>query len=224
MKTELKLFLLFFAVLISCTTITAKKTVTWKLAELPVVQKGNIEIVGNPKIVKTKLSDAVLFDGDDGYFSNINPLNGMDSFTLEVVVKPDGDGYKSPRFMHFGSVGEKRMMCELRINNGKEWYFDAHLNAGEKGSLTLKDSSLTHPTDKWYTISVVCANGHMATYVNGQKELSGNVEFDPFDSGKASFGFRQNYSSWFKGSIYMIRVSPKALRPQNFLKTHNKLN
>ncbi len=225
MVTKRISFLLFLGFLFSFVPLAAQKAVTWKLAELPQVLKGNLDIKGNPLMVKTKLGDAVCFDGiDDGYFSNINPLNGMKAFTLEVVFKPDSDGYKSPRFMHLGDANGKRVMFETRINQRKEWYFDVHFNSGVNVSRTLIDSTLIHLSDKWYTLSVVAANGVMTSYVNGVKELCGSIEFSAFDSGKASLGFRQNYSSWFKGTIYMVRISPGALEPPQFLKLHNKLN
>jgi hypothetical protein len=72
--------------------------------------------------------------------------------------------------------------------NGK-WYFDAHFNAGENKSLTLIDSTKTHSSDQWYTLTIVAANDSMTSYVNGAKELSGKIEFAPFDSSKTSFGF-----------------------------------
>ena len=206
-------------------TLAAQKTVTWELAEMPRLLMNNLQVIGNPLNIKTKLGDAVYFDGiDDGYLCNINPLTGMEAFTLEVVFKPDGDGFKSPRFIHLGELNGKRIMFEIRINQSGMWYFDAHLNAGENRSLTLIDSTLTHNSDRWYTASVVASGNTITTYINGTRELSGKIEFTPFVSGKASLGFRQNFVSWFKGSIFMIRVTPIALNPKQFLNLHNKLN
>ena len=196
-----------------------------KIADMPLMFKEDFKVIGNPLIVKTTLGDAVHFDGiDDGYFLDFNPLKGMKAFTIEVVFKPDGNGYKSPRFMHLGETSGKRVMFETRINQNGKWYFDAHFNAGENKSLTLIDSTKTHISNQWYTLMVVVANDSMTSYVNGAKELSGKIEFAPFDSGKASFGFRQNYSSWFKGTIYMIRISPTLLKRRQFLNLHNELN
>ncbi len=220
-----KITLMLLSALFLSAPLCAQKTVTWELAEMPRSFNNDLKVIGNPLIVKTKLGDAVYFDGiDDGYLCNINPLVGMKAFTLEVVFKPDGDGFISPRFIHFGEVSGKRLMLETRINEKNQWYFDAHLNAGENNSLTLIDSTLTHNSDQWYTLTVVAANGTMTTYVNGIKELGGNIEFTPFNSGKASLGFRQNFASWFKGTIYKIRITPSALIPHQFLNLHNKLN
>lgn len=36
-------------------------------------------------------------------------------------------------------------------------------------------------------------------------------------SGKTSIGVRLNEQSWFKGTIYKIRISPEALSPNNFM-------
>jgi hypothetical protein len=51
----------------------------------------------------------------------------------------------------------------------------------------------------------------MAHYVNGQRELSGEIVFEPFRSGRTSIGVRQNRVSWFKGRIHSIRITPRAL-------------
>jgi len=224
MNQRVKILLLLSSLFVSG-FLLAQKTVTWELAELPQLLNNDLKTTGNPLIVNTKLGKAVYFDGiDDGYLCNINPLVGMKAFTMEVVFKPDGDGFISPRFIHLGEVSGKRLMFETRINNMGKWYFDAHLNTGENKSLTLIDSTFIHNCDQWYTLTVIAANGTMTTYVNGMKELSGKIEFTPFISGKASFGFRQNFASWFKGTIFMIRITPSVLKPHQFLDLHKKLN
>lgn len=205
--------------------LRGQEVVEWRIASLPGRYAGNIDVHGDPRVVATPLGDAVWFDGaDDGYMIGDNPLNGFGAFTLELVFRPDGDGYRKPRFMHFGDSGGKRLMCEIRINERGEWYFDAHFNAGDMGSKTLMDSTLTHPCDRWYTVAVVAANGTLTTYVDGKMELSGPLRFTPFDSGRTSVGFRQNHSSWFRGTIFRMRVSPGALKPAKFIKDHIRLN
>jgi hypothetical protein len=55
-------------------------------------------------------------------------------------------------------------------------------------------------------------------YINGIKELEGELKLPTLKSGNTSLGMRQNEVSWFRGAIYEIRVSPKALSPDDFLK------
>ena len=42
--------------------------------------------------------------------------------------------------------------------------------------------------------------------------------------GFTSVGVRQNKVNWFKGDIYKLRFTPKALKPSEFLKDYEKLN
>ncbi len=219
----------FFAALVLSTGVSLAarpqpERVVWKMAELPALLGDGLETTGAPETVETKLGPAVWFDGtDDAFVSEVNPLVGFSEFTLEAVFKPEPDGYPSPRFMHFGGK-TKRIMLEVRLTPRGEWYFDAHTNSGELGSRTLKDSTLLHPCGEWYTVTVVYGKGTVTSYVNGVKELSGELGYAPFTDGRASFGSNQNRSSHFKGTIYGIRVTPKMLNPKEFWGLHKRLN
>lgn len=207
---------------------SAQQTVFWKAAELPQTFAGSIQILGTPHNVPTPLGDAVFFDGDgDGFYLPFNFLADMKAFTLEVVFRPDSDGGPSPRFMHFGNPSGRRVMFELRRNVQRhEWYFDAHFTSTEEDGhwLTLIDSTLTHPYDKWYSLAIVAADGKMTSYVNGIQQLTGPIDFVPVVQSGLSIGYRQTRAHWLKGSIYAIRITPKALKPNGMLKLHKKLN
>jgi hypothetical protein len=63
----------------------------------------------------------------------------------------------------------------------------------------------------------VIDHGKLETFVNSKKELEGRIEMAPLNGGKTSIGVRQNEVSWFKGDIYKIRISPRALKPEDFM-------
>jgi hypothetical protein len=48
--------------------------------------------------------------------------------------------------------------------------------------------------------------------------LESQIKVEPLHGGKTSIGVRQSETSWFKGAIYQIRISPEALNPSQFLK------
>jgi hypothetical protein len=54
----------------------------------------------------------------------------------------------------------------------------------------------------------------MTSFVNGQQELQGDVEFPGFGDGKVSVGVRQNKVYWFKGAIREVRYHDEALAPE----------
>jgi hypothetical protein len=52
---------------------------------------------------------------------------------------------------------------------------------------------------------------------NGDVEMSIPIEFTPLKPGHTSIGVRLNKVSWFKGAIRKIRITSKALSPEEFL-------
>ena len=61
---------------------------------------------GQPKIVETDDGRAVQFNGTtDGLVLDVNPIQGLDTFSLEVVFRPDADGPEEQRFVHIEENG-----------------------------------------------------------------------------------------------------------------------
>jgi hypothetical protein len=169
------------------------------------------------------LGDAVAFGGSDAYFLSVNPLSGFSQFTLEAVFKPDGDGGFAQRFLHLGTLSGERVMFEIRVNPDSTWYFDTHIALPGGGRLTMIDEKLTHPTDQWYHAALVITGERAVVYINGVAEHDQPLVFIPINEGTASIGVRQNLSSWFKGSLYRLRVTPRALTVSEFLHDHKEL-
>jgi hypothetical protein len=53
--------------------------------------------------------------------------------------------------------------------------------------------------------------------VNGQLELSKEIQFEIQGPGRTSLGVRLNKVNWFKGAIRTARFTPGALTPEEFL-------
>jgi hypothetical protein len=194
---------------------SGKNQTEWVVCKFLDKTKDSVRVLGKPRIISSKFGKAVLFDGTkDGIFINQMPLAGLEHFTVEAIFRPDDGGKFEQRFFHCGEIQGSRVMMELR-STPKGWYFDAFLNANDSKK-TLADSTLLHPSNQWYHVAFVVDKGKLTTYVNGKKELQESIPMTPFFTGKTSLGVRQNELSWFKGAIYKIRITPKALTPDLF--------
>lgn len=188
----------------------------WKLSDLIGKTTEGLQIRGNPGIVKYKSNEAVSFNGSsDAIFLESMPLTGLEQFTIEVILRPAGGGNFEQRFLHCGEVQGDRVLLELR-STLTEWYLDAFIKVGDK-QVVLIDPGLLHPLDQWVHVAYVVDHGQLETFVNRKKELAGKIEMTPLRVGKTSIGVRQNEVSWFKGAIYKIRISPRALKPDDFM-------
>jgi len=188
----------------------------WMLSDMVVKTTDSIQIKGKPGIVNYNKNQAISFNGSsDAIFLESMPLTGYAQFTIEVIFRPASGGNFEQRFLHCGEVQGDRVMLELR-STLTDWYFDAFIKAGDSQQ-TLIEPRLLHPLDQWYHLAFVIDHGKLETFVNKKKELEGKIEMTPLRNGKTSIGARQNEVSWFKGAIYEIRITPKALKPKNFM-------
>jgi hypothetical protein len=188
----------------------------WILSNLIGKTSEGVQIKGKPGIEKFRNNKTVSFNGSsDAIFLESMPLTGLEQFTIEVILQPANSGNFEQRFLHFGEAQGDRVLLELRATP-TDWYFDAFIKVGDQQS-TLIDPRLLHPLDQWYHIAYVIDHGKLETFVNRKKELEGKITMTPLKGGKTSIGVRQNEVSWFKGAIYKIRISPKALKPEDFM-------
>jgi hypothetical protein len=189
----------------------------WILNDLVSSSATGITIAGKPETVTCKYGKALLFNGTtDGIFLDQMPLDGLNKFTVEIIMCPHSGGSPEQRYFHCGEVKGNRVLLELRSTQ-TDWYLDAFVKAGEQLK-TLIEPGFTHPLDQWAHIAFVVDHGKQETFVNGKKELESMIEFAPLHGGKTSLAVRQNSTSWFKGEIYEIRISHEALVPSQFLK------
>ena len=182
----------------------------WDLEDLNTINGNNSAVIGSPVIIQTNNGNAIQFDGvDDAIQLNTNPLSGVKEFTIEVIFKPSSGGNLEQRFIHLEQDDENRVLVELRSENNK-WWLDTFIKSGSS-SKTLIDPSITHPSDIWYHAALVYKEGIMEHFVNGVKELTGEVKYVTVNSGKSSIGVRMNKVSWYKGAIKTLKVTNKAL-------------
>lgn len=188
---------------------------TWVIADLLKSENG-ISVLGEPGVIKSPYGDAVLFDGvDDGILIDQIPLKSLKEYTIEMVIRFDSGGTVEQRVFHTGTMRQDRCLLEMR-SNLSTWYFDGMVETNGNW-VVLMDSTLLHPLDTWYHVAFTVRDGQQITYVNGKKELQGNISFTPILDGATSIGVRQNKISWFKGAIYEIRITDRVLLPGEFI-------
>jgi hypothetical protein len=194
-----------------------KKKLQFDFRILDDIARYQVTVIGNPKIIDSPLGKAIEFDGqNDGILIDINPVKGLQQFTIEVVFKPYSSNFIEQRFLHMGECHGDRLLFELRLNNEGKWYLDTFIASG-KSSRALMSRDFYHALDEWYVAALVF-NGHeMKSYVNGSRELVGRVNYKPMDSGRFSIGVRQNLVSWFKGALRQIKITPDVLTAEDLL-------
>lgn len=195
--------------------ISLKNTVEWYPAQLLKEKNKEIQILGSPQEVSSPFGKAVFFDGvDDAILLNEMPLKKLVEFTIEMIFRPDSGNFEQ-RFLHIGEPSADRILLELRSVNDK-WYFDGFAASG-KNKKALIDEELVHPTSQWHHVAFIVEPNQLSTYVNGTLELTEPFSFNPIKKGASSIGTRLDKRSWFKGSIYQIKISSTVLQPSEFM-------
>ena len=173
-------------------------------------------IEGQPKACESPWGKAILFHGSDAIVLDTNLLSGMRQFTIEVIFRPDTNGLPEQRFLHFGEVNGDRVMIETRLTKDGQWYLDTFMKSGQNRQ-TLVDSTKLHPLNQWYHAAFVVENGKMTAFVDGKKEIEGEIPFLPFSKGQTSIGVRLNRMHWFKGALYKLKITPLVLDSKSFI-------
>jgi hypothetical protein len=179
-----------------------------------------------PLIINTEQGKAAYFNGiNDGFLVKGSPLHNAATWTLEVIFKPDSSinpQNLEQRFLHIAqnSTASERLLLEIRLLKNQKWAFDLYLSYGKR-SLVLLDTihnATLHTANLWHHVAVVYENPRATIYIDGVRELSDTVSFHPLVNAQTSIGARQNPKSWFKGTIRIIKSTPRALTPSEFLK------
>ena len=211
--------------LVACAMLAAPRAtpgpagpVVWQVDNLKSIGGHAVSVVGAPKVVTTPAGPAVEFNGaTDGLVLDVNPIEGLARFTVEAIFEPAPDGPEEQRFLHISETGsDHRLMMETRMLPDRSWALDTYLRMDAPG-LTLLDRAKTHPSGAWHAVALTYDGKTMTSYVDGVRELSGDVVFAPLKAGKTSIGVRQNLVSWFKGRIRLIRFSSEALTASRLL-------
>ncbi len=190
------------------------RAVIWTLDSAASIGGLQPTVLGAPRFVDDGVGPAACFNGkDDGLIIPTIPIAGWDKFTIEVLFRPDADGAEAQRFMHLQDERESRALIEIRLTPAGQWSLDTFLLSGEH-SLPLLDMAKLHPAGHWYWVALVYDGKNEAHFVDGTKEMEGEVTIAPMTKGQTSLGVRLNKVFWFKGCIREVRFSPMALDPQ----------
>lgn len=229
MKYSVGLLFPCVAILLACASpkSPAPDSLVWNINSLTTIGGAPTKVLGNPRVVDTPYGTAVGFDGNgDRLLVDTNPVGDATEFTIEIIFNPD-DAYPDnlePRFFHIESPDNpnRRITIELRLNDKKQWYLDAYIKS-EQSQFTLIDPTKVHPVGKWAHAAITYKNREFVSYVNGEKELIGQVDYLPIASNaKTSIGARMNQVHWFNGKILQVRISPRVLSTTEFLTLPNK--
>lgn len=175
-----------------------------------------LEVSGTPHPIPSPYGEALHFNGiNDQLLLGLLPLKSVPEFTVEMVFNPDSTEQFEQRMLHMGEDRGDRMLLELRAVNGN-WYFDGYAASGNNKKALIDETKL-HPLGQWYHVAFVVTPESLTTFVNGKQELHEDFPFLPIATGQTSIGARIDKRSWFCGSIYQVRITPKALQPNQFL-------
>ena len=207
--------------LVSATSLAIENEIKpriWDLNRLDKVGQYETIVLGSPQIVKSPKGTAIVFDGkDDGLVVKTHPLAGAKQFTVEVIFRPKSNGPREQRFFHMQEHGpdQNRIMFETRIVGKNQWFLDTFIKSGDQ-ECTLYAKDFLHPTDRWYHAAIVYDGKTMHHYVDGKKELSHELKYEPQGQGQTSLGMRLNQVYWFRGAIRKAGFTARALTPGQF--------
>jgi len=217
MKYLLLVSFLWVLAFLACGQRRESDSIVWRLDNLENIEGNSPSVLGAPAVVDTPEGKVIQFDGvDDALVFDQNPLAGAKAFTLEVVFRPDAGGNPEQRFVHLQEVEDHRVLVETRLTPEGKWFLDTFLKSGES-ECTLYAEDFLHPVGDWFHAALVYENGLMRHYVNGTRELEGEVQFLPMSGGKTSVGSRLNRVYWFKGAVRAIAATPRVLAPADFV-------
>lgn len=190
----------------------------WKFDNLTRIGGHPVTVEGHPALIRTPAGKAVQFGGvADALFLDVHPLAGAETFTWEVIFRPDADGAAEQRFFHLQEEGsDNRMLFEIRIVDGK-WCLDSYAQTGTE-SKALLDRAKLHTLGEWHHAAAVYDGREYRNYVDGQLKGAAALRLAPQKAGRTSIGTRINRKDYFKGAVLEARMTRAALAPAQFLK------
>src|ERR1039457_6062013 len=204
---------------------TGSETEVWMFDRIDAIGGHPTTALGHPHVIDSPYGKAVEFNGvDDALFIGEHPLAGVSGYTWEVIFRPDADGAEAQRFFHLqeqdpatGADTMNRMLFEIRIVD-KQWCLDSFASSGASNR-TLLNCKLLHPLGQWYRVTAVYDGKTLRNYVGDEIEGEGELHMTPQGPGHSSIGTRINQRDYFKGAVFEARFTPRALKPEEFLKT-----
>jgi hypothetical protein len=231
-KDSTMLLMLVFALLLQgLTSSPAEEQMTWHLTGLDTIGGVKPVVEGHPQVT----AEGIHFNGkDDALFLPEHPLAGAETWTWEMVFRPDADGAEEQRIFHLQSVdGEgkdyphMRQLFEIRIRQvpgraEKGWCLDSFATSSDQPGTfrTLLDCSpekLHGFGDGFHTATATYDGMMLRSYVDGVLQAEGTVKLSPQMPGRTSLGVRINHLYYFKGTIAEARFTRHVLGPGEFL-------
>ena len=201
------------------------KQVTWRFDDTASLGGHATKVLGHPKVIATPMGKAIAFNGvDDALFVGVHPLAGAETWTWEMIFKPDADGGAEQRIFHLQSIDpatgedvlQERMLFEIRIRDG-QWCLDSFATSGGQ-SKALLNCEKKYPFGKWYRVTTVYDGKMLKNYVGDELQGEGEVHLIPQRPGHLSVGVRINLKDYYKGAIFETRFTRSALGVGDFLK------
>lgn len=201
-----------------------ENTEVWMFDQTSTLGGHATDVLGHPAVIESPFGKAVQFNGvDDALFVAAHPLAGAETWTWDVIFRPDADGAAAQRFFHLsvldpatGKDVNDRLLFEIRIING-QWCLDSFAMADGQ-SKTLLNCEKLHPLGKWYRVTAVYNGKTLSNYVGDELQGEGDVQLAPQRPGHSSVGVRINLKDHFKGAIFEARFTRRALEVGEFLK------
>ncbi len=202
-------------------------SVIWRFDRLDQIGGHPTTLLGHPRVIETPAGKATQFNGvDDAIYVDAHPLAGAETFTWEVIFRPDPGGAPEQRFFHLqerdpktGADTNTRMLFEIRVVDDK-WALDSFAMSGSQ-SLALLDRAKLHALGAWHVAAAVYDGHEFRNYVDGLLQGSGPLHLAPQGEGHTSIGTRINRVNYFKGAVIEARMTRRALAPSEFLKVRN---
>ena len=197
---------------------------TWHFDRIDSLGGHETKVLGHPKVLDAELGKAIAFNGmDDALFVQVHPLEGAETWTWEMIFKPDADGKAEQRIFHLQSVDpatgedirDERMLFEIRIH-GDKWCLDSFaISHGQRQ--TLLNCEKLHPFGRWYRVTAVYDGTMLRNYVDNELQGEGPLQIPAARPERTSVGTRIDLRDYFQGSIFEARFTPRALAVKDFL-------
>jgi hypothetical protein len=189
-----------------------QRATVWDFTARDRIGNHPVTLSGAPAIGQDNSGGSICFAGEpDAALLDVNPIAGLNTFTIEALIKPSSGGAAEQRFLHIEDERKARVLLELRLVSPETWTLDTFLFDSPDSRLTLLDRTKPHSTAEWHWVALTYDGTTMAHYVDGVRELEGKLAFRAMAPGKMSLGVRLNKVSWYQGCIGEIRFSPRAL-------------
>jgi hypothetical protein len=217
----------FFAAPMRLPAAPPEDSVTWRFDRIDQIGGYPTTVLGHPRVIQTPAGKAIQFNGvDDAIYVDVHPLAGAETFTWEVIFRPDPGGAAEQRFFHLqerdpktGADTNTRMLFEIRLI-GDQWALDSFVLSVLE-SRALLDRTKLHTLGAWHAAAAVYDGHEFRIYVDGILQGSGALHLAPQGAGHTSIGTRINRVNYFRGAVLEARMTRHALAPSEFLQARN---